>query len=135
VDFEEATHDICHEVALIWEIVPKDLIEKIVRKGDWEVFWKKAKEETSSSESGLHFSHYKAGAGMPLVSHFHAMKSSIMLKMGFEYEHWARRLLVMLEKIPSSQPISKLWSILLMEADFNCINKILFGYRLLWNVC
>jgi hypothetical protein len=71
---------------------------------------------------------------MPLVSHFHAMKSSIMLKMGFEYEHWARRLLVMLEKIPSSQPISKLWSILLMEADFNCINKILFGYRLLWNV-
>jgi hypothetical protein len=37
-DFEEATHNIYHEVALIWEIVPKDLIEEIVRKRDWEVF-------------------------------------------------------------------------------------------------
>ncbi len=121
-DFEEATHDICHEVALIWKIVPKDLIEEIVQKGDWEVFWKKAKEETSSSESGLHFSHYKAGAGLPLISYHHAMKSLVMLKTGFGYEHSAHGLSVMLEKIP------------LMEADFNCINKILFGYRLLWNV-
>jgi hypothetical protein len=40
----------------------------------------------------------------------------------------------MLEKIPGCQLISKLWSILLMEADFNCITKILFGYHLLWNV-
>jgi hypothetical protein len=32
-NFEEATHDICHEVALIRDIVPKDLIEEIVRKG------------------------------------------------------------------------------------------------------
>ncbi len=33
-DYEEATHDICHEVVMIWEIVPKDLIEEIVQKGD-----------------------------------------------------------------------------------------------------
>ncbi len=100
-------------------------------KGDWEVFWKKAKEETSSSESELHFSHYKAGAGSPLISHFHAMKSLVMLKMGFGCEHCARGLLVMIEKILGCQLISKLWSILLMEAYFNCINKILFDYRLL----
>ncbi len=98
--FEEATHAICHEVALISEKVSKDLIEKIVQKGDWEVFWKKAKEETSSSESGLYFSHYKAGAGLPLISHFHAMKSLVMLNMGFGYKHRARGVSVMLEKIP-----------------------------------
>ena len=62
------------------------------------------------------------------------MKSLVILKTGFGYKRWARRLLVMLEKIPGCQLISKLRSILLMEADFNCINKILFGYRLLWNV-
>ncbi len=56
-------------------------------KGDWEVFWKKAKEETSSSESRLHFSHYKAGAGSPLISHFYAMKSLVMLKKDFGYKH------------------------------------------------
>jgi hypothetical protein len=59
------------------------------------------------------------------------MKSLVILKMGFGYERWTCRLLVMLEKIPSCQLISKLQSILLMEVDFNCINKILFGYRLL----
>jgi hypothetical protein len=89
----------------------------------------------SSSESWLHFCHYKAGAGLQLISHFHAMKSLVMLKAGFGYKHWTRRLLVMLEMIPSCQLISKLWLILLMEADFNCINKILFGYHLRWNVC
>jgi hypothetical protein len=132
--FEEAIHDICHEVALIWEIVPKVLIEEIVRKGDWRVFWKKAKGGTPSLESGLHFSHYKAGVGLQLISHVHAMKSWVTLKTGFGYERCACRLLVMLEKIPSFELISKLRSILLMEADFNCINKILFGYRLLRNV-
>jgi hypothetical protein len=37
----------------------------------------------------------------------------------------------MLEKIPGFQLINKLMSILLMEADFNSINKILFGIRML----
>jgi hypothetical protein len=133
-NFEEPTHDICHEVALIREIVPKDLIEEIVQKGDWGVFWKKPKEETSSSESGLHFSHYKAGAGLQLISNFHAMMSLVMLKTGFGYKGWAHGLLVMLEKITGCQLISKLRSILLLEADFHCINKILFSYCLLWNV-
>jgi hypothetical protein len=83
--FEKATHVICHEVAVIWEIVPKNSIEDIVRKGYWEVFWENAKEETSFLESGLHFSHYKAGVGLPLISHLHAMKFLVMLKMGFGY--------------------------------------------------
>jgi hypothetical protein len=37
----------------------------------------------------------------------------------------------MLEKIPGCQLINKLRSILLMEADFNSINKILFVIRML----
>ena len=41
---------------------------------------------------------------------------------------------VMLEKIPGCQRIDKLRSILLMEAEFNCVNKIVFGSRMLANV-
>ena len=40
----------------------------------------------------------------------------------------------MLEKVPGCTLISKLRSILLMEADFNCVNKIIFGSRMLGNV-
>ena len=41
---------------------------------------------------------------------------------------------VMLEKLPGCTLISKLCSILLMEADFNCVNKIIFGARMLRKV-
>ena len=36
--------------------------------------------ETSLSVSGLHFSHYKAGAKSDLISHLHALKTSVFSK-------------------------------------------------------
>ena len=41
---------------------------------------------------------------------------------------------VMLEKVPQCTLISKLRSILLIEADFNCVNKIINGTQMLGNV-
>lgn len=40
----------------------------------------------------------------------------------------------MLEKIPSNCLISKLWAILLMEADCNVNNELLFGKRMMDSV-
>jgi len=40
----------------------------------------------------------------------------------------------MLQKITGCHLISKLRSILLMEADFNSMNKIIFGRRMMANV-
>ncbi len=82
---DTATWDICEEVAQIGESIPQNSVSNIVTKGEWAKFWNKSKEETSSSESGLHFGHYKAGAKSELISHFHAMKGSVMIKMGEGY--------------------------------------------------
>ena len=68
--------------------IPQDTFSKIICKGEWANFWSRAWKETSSSESGLHFSHYKAGAKLDLISHFQAMKGSVMIKIGKGYEHW-----------------------------------------------
>jgi hypothetical protein len=46
-------------------------------------------------------------------------------------ERWAHGLSVMLEKMFGCALITKLWSILLMEADFNATNKIIYGQRML----
>ncbi len=62
------------------------------------------------------------------------MKASVMLKAGWGYARWGRGMSVMLEKIPVCQRINELRSILLMEADLNCVNKIVFGSRMLANV-
>ena len=133
-DFDTNTKAICEELAQIRTIIPENSISDIIRHGEWGNFWRKAREETSSSESGLHFSHYKAGASSPLISHYHSTKASVVLKSGQGLERWSRGMSVMLEKVAGCQLINKLRSILLMEADFNCVNKIIYGNRMLTNV-
>ncbi len=54
-----------------------------------------------------------------------------MIKKGVVLERWARGLSIMLEKIYGCPLITKLCSILLMEADFNSTNKIIYGQRML----
>jgi hypothetical protein len=49
------------------------------------------------------------------------------LRQGIVLERWAQGLSVMLEKMFGCALITKLWSILLMEADFNATNKIIYG--------
>jgi hypothetical protein len=83
--------------------------------------------------SGLTFSHYMAGILLPYVSHFHALKASLLFHHGLVLKRWAQGLSVMLQKVFGCSLITKLRSILLMEADFNRANKTVFGIRMLLN--
>jgi hypothetical protein len=58
---DQATKDLCKECALICKILPKNLVKIKMTKEDYKAHWKQAKEELSSSHSGLHFGHYIAG--------------------------------------------------------------------------
>jgi hypothetical protein len=60
--------------------------------------WKKVKEDTSSSQSGLHFGRYIAGADCEYFSQFHALRISLALKNGIALEWWTNGLSVMLKK-------------------------------------
>ena len=131
---EEATQELFDSVSEIRSCVPMDSITEIITHGQWSEFWHRTREETSSSRSGRHFGFYKAGANSPLISHYHALQTSVVLKRGIKLERWAQGLSVMLEKVQGCSLVSKLRSILLMEADFNCANKILYGVRMLDNV-
>jgi hypothetical protein len=51
-----------------------------------------------------------------------------------QLKQWSRGLLVILEKTLGVTLVSKLRAILLMEADFNATNKIVYGDRLMKNV-
>ena len=65
------------------------------------------------------------------ISQFHALRVSLALKKGIALERWANGLSVMLEKMFGVRLVSKLWAILLMEADFNAKNKEVYGVRML----
>jgi len=52
------------------EAVQEAIFNKVHCKQQW---WKKVKEDTSSSQSGLHFGHYIAGMDCDYISQFHAL--------------------------------------------------------------
>jgi hypothetical protein len=95
------------------------------------VQWKGRQETTSSSESGLHLGHYIAECESDHLSHFHSIKSSLVIKKGLVLDQWARGLSVMLKKTAGCALITRLRSILLMEADFNATTKIIYRHCVL----
>ncbi len=59
------------------------------------------------------------------------MKTSLALKPGVAIARWSRGLSVMLEKMFRCKLVLKLRAILLMEADFNFANKLVYGVEML----
>jgi hypothetical protein len=88
-------------------------------------------EETSSSESGIHFGHDIVGCSSDIISHYHATHVTVTLAHGIQLERWSQGLSVMLKKTLGVTLATKLQAILFMEGDFNATNKIIYGVRML----
>lgn len=84
-------------------------------------------------ESGLHFGHYIAGTDSDLISYCHTLLAYAAVRRGYSPARWERALLCMLEKVASISLVEKMRAILLMEADFNFMNKMIYGDRMLSN--
>ena len=119
------------EIARIWSEMEGGNVNIVVTKDDFQYFWKRMNERTASSYSKLHIGHYKSAAYSEELSQIHALKLSLISQTGSAPERWARGLSVMLEKIAGVALVTKLRAILLMEADFNYHNKLIFGKRML----
>ena len=119
------------EIARIWKKMGEGEVSIVISPEDFQYYWKRAKERTASSYSGLHFAHYKSAAFSDYLSETHALKLSLITRTGSAPERWARGLNVMLEKVAGIALVTKLRAILLMEADFNYHNKLIFGQRMM----
>ena len=84
--------------------------------------------------SGRRFGHYKAAAKNKFLSNIHANFCNAVVIVGTSIPRWEKSLTVMLEKIKNNIKVNKLRAILLMEADFNFINKLMFGQCLMFQV-
>ena len=130
---DASTRELFEEIAHIRGMVPSDSVNGLISWERWQERWKKVKEDTSLSQSGLHFGHYIAGTDCDYISQFHALRVSLALKKGIALERWSKGLSVMLEKMFGVRLVSKLRAILLMEADFNAMNKEVYGVRMMDN--
>jgi hypothetical protein len=68
-----------------------------------------------------------------IIAHYHAACVTVTLAHAIQLERWSRGLSVMLEKTLGVTLVTKLRAILLMEADFNASNKIVYGDRMMTN--
>jgi hypothetical protein len=103
----------------------------VITPEQWKRYWEAVNKETSSSESGLHFGHYIVGCKLDIIAHYHAARVMVILAHAIQLERWSRGLLVMLKKMLGVMLVTKLRAILLMEADFNASNKIMYGVRMM----
>jgi hypothetical protein len=132
---DTATAKLFAEIAAIRALISKDSVSITITPSQWKQYWKVVNKETSSSESGLHFGHYKVAGMSDIIAHYHAARVTVTLAHAIQLERWSRGLSVMLEKTLGVTLVSKLRAILLMEADFNATNKIIYGDRMMKNVC
>ena len=85
--------------------------------------WRKMKERTSAGGQTLHFGHCKAIAENEELSEMEAAFLSIPMKSGYSYKLWERGVDCVLPKKKRQLRVDKLRTIVLLEADFNFLNK------------
>ena len=130
-DTEPATLIILKDIARLWEIMGAGEIYITVSVEDFQHYWRQMKDRTASSVSGVHFGHYKAAGQSDFPSEVHALKLYLVTKTGSTPKRWGRGLSVMLKKIAGVALVTKLRAILLIEADFNCHHRLIFGSRMM----
>ena len=116
------------------------LISTHISTNDWIAGWRKMRESTASAP-GSHYGHYKTAAMVAKLPKDHrdhtrqlaeiyATMLSLPLKHGFAPDRWKHCVDAILEKIPGKPIIEKLRIIMLYEADFNFMLKLIWGRRL-----
>jgi hypothetical protein len=129
-DLDTATNELFDKIATIWKKIPIYSVSYVITPAQWKRYWAIVNEETSSSESGLHFGHYIVRCKLNIIACYHAAQVTVILAHAIQLERWSMGLSVMLEKTLGVTLVTKLRAILLMEADFNASNKIIHGARM-----
>jgi len=83
------------------------------------------------TKSGLHYGHYLAQTRSNIISTFKYKLVNYALANRTPLEQWKQGVLVILEKERDNINITKLRAILLLEVDFNGLDKIIFNSRVL----
>jgi hypothetical protein len=68
-----------------------------------------------------------------VITNFLSRKITLIVKGGCPPDRWGHGLQVMLEKVAGVSLVNKLRAILLMEADFNYMNRWVFGHEAISN--
>ena len=128
-DMEEGTALVLKEIGRLGRIVHEagPAQQFHVTKADYQRFWPRLNENTSSSFSGFHLGHHMSAAKSDEMSELLSDQMNLIVSSGVCPSRWGVALQVLLEKVAGVSLVSKLRSIQLYEADYNWFNKLIFN--------
>ena len=127
-DMDPAMKLILEEIGkLSIKIVNREENEIVITHEEFQSFWRRVNEFTSSSMLGVHYGHYNAATQDEVSTKVLAQQLTIIARSGIPPEDWSIGLQVMLEKIAGVCLVKKFCAIQLYEADFNYYNQFIFG--------
>ncbi len=94
--------------------------------------WSKGREFTATGVSQVHFGHFKASCLDTSLVELDRWMAELSFKTGYSLLRWKKGIDVMIPKKSNSLRAEQLRTIVLMEADFNFLNK-LAGKRIMEN--
>lgn len=115
------------------EILERPPIPSKITTQDFQDYWRKVREKTSSSPSGRHFGQWKAIARSNDLSDTFAKLTSLPAETGYSPNRWKKRLECSLEKKGKRLRPDELRTIVLLEGDYNQCLKLIFGKRMMRN--
>ncbi len=107
-DVNKLTAMILEEVICLFQLLQEG--HSVVTLGDkqFQYYWQRCKEPTSSSISGIHFGHYKSAAYSDVITNFLSQKITLTAQGGCPPDHWGHGLQVMLDKVARVALVNKL---------------------------
>ena len=91
---------------------------------EWNGHWIGNKEQTSSSKSGLHYGQHKVQCQSATLSEVKCKLATLAVRNATLLDRWRNGVSITLVKLAGDVHLSKLRAILLLEADFNALNKM-----------
>jgi hypothetical protein len=128
-DVEDVTATILGKIIHLFGLLWEGHGEIVLTNDQFWYYWRRFKEQTSSSISGIHVGHYKTATYSDVITNFLSWKITLIARGGCPSDRWGHGLLVMLEKVAGVALVNKLLAILLMGADFNYMNKWVFSHE------
>jgi hypothetical protein len=119
------------EAQHIFHRLSKEEVVDFVLTTDFQSYWQHANEDIQSYKSRCHFRHYKAASFDRYPSAMHAVKLTLAASTSVPLARWGIGLMVLLEKVFGNIYIDKMWTICLLEADYNWLNKFVFAKQMM----
>jgi hypothetical protein len=122
-DVDDVTATILGKIIRLFGLLWEGCGDIVMADDQFQYYWRRFKEQTSSLISGIHAGHYKTATYSDVITNFLSWKITLIARGGCPPDCWGHGLQVMLEKVAGVALVNKLHAILLMEADFNYMNK------------